>query len=114
MSFQCPICGYNRLKEPPEDFSICPCCGTEFGFDDFEVSHDQLRDRWIANGMPWFSRYTLPPINWNPVTQLSNLGQLRNSKPQTQVVRRSLHSTDIHIDVCWNGELNTKYTPSYA
>jgi hypothetical protein len=40
----CPVCGFDRLPCPPyhsesestgaPSFSLCPSCGTEFGFDD--------------------------------------------------------------------------------
>lgn len=40
MKYICPICGYDKLLEPPYDeynnpsYEICPCCGFEYGFDD--------------------------------------------------------------------------------
>ena len=61
------------MKEPPRDFSICPCCGTEFGFDDFEMTVDELRKQWMFRGMPWFSTYTMAPLGWNAYTQLAGL-----------------------------------------
>jgi transcriptional regulator with XRE-family HTH domain len=75
-NFECPICGYGALTKPPADSYICPCCGTEFGSDDFEKSRKELRAEWIGKGMPWFSRATLRPKNWNGYRQLiiANLG----------------------------------------
>lgn len=67
--FRCPVCAYPNLKSPPQDDLICPCCGTQFGYDDFTLSHTELRMRWIANGYPWFSSAT-PPAGWNAVAQL--------------------------------------------
>ena len=26
--YTCPVCGYAALKYPPEDFTICPSCGS--------------------------------------------------------------------------------------
>ena len=37
----CPVCGYDGLDEPPFNErgagsdGICPCCGFQFGLDDF-------------------------------------------------------------------------------
>jgi hypothetical protein len=72
----CPVCGYDRLTRPPADFYICPCCGTEFGNDDFETSHAELRGRWLRNHAPWFSRATPPPPYWNAYGQLRRAGLL--------------------------------------
>jgi hypothetical protein len=74
--FICPVCGYAKLKEPPYDeygcatYSICPCCGTEFGYDDSSKTHTSLREKWIALGMPWWSTYISPPDGWSPLQQL--------------------------------------------
>jgi len=71
MAFTCPVCFYPDLEEPPQDFSICPSCGTEFGFDDAGITHEQLRKQWIYQLAPWFSNYRKPPAGWNPWTQLA-------------------------------------------
>lgn len=76
MKHLCPVCGYDGLNEPPYDihgsasFEICPCCGTEFGYQDATVSHAILRQRWIDGGMHWSSDFGFPPEGWNPVEQL--------------------------------------------
>src|SRR6266496_2663826 len=28
--YLCPVCGYDQLDEPPQHYSTCPSCGTEF------------------------------------------------------------------------------------
>ena len=68
----CPVCRYPdpAMTAPPEPYYICPCCGTEFALDDEQKTHAQLRDEWIARGMPWFSTYTPPPTRWSPADQL--------------------------------------------
>lgn len=77
---RCPVCGYGALLEPPYDrhgsasFEICPCCGTEFGSDDFETGHDVLRQRWIERGMRWWSLHSPPPSGWDPAGQLRKAG----------------------------------------
>ena len=52
------------------DFQICPCCGTEFEYDDATLSHAELRSAWIRNGAEWHSRVVHPPLGWNPSMQL--------------------------------------------
>jgi predicted RNA-binding Zn-ribbon protein involved in translation (DUF1610 family) len=70
----CPVCGYDRLREPADDFLICPSCGTQFGYTDANRSHAELRDIWEHSGMVWFSRRLPQPLDWNPIKQLENLG----------------------------------------
>src|SRR2546427_2528543 len=72
----CPVCGYNRLSEPPEDWSICPCCFTQFGYDDATRSHSELRRAWIVDGARWHSTATPRPKNWSASEQLKNIGYL--------------------------------------
>ena len=78
--FQCPVCGYPDLAEPPraEDgypsYEVCPSCGFEFGFDDDSqgVSHEEYRQKWIREGCQWFSSEG-PPAGWDPQEQLRSL-----------------------------------------
>jgi hypothetical protein len=70
---KCPVCFYPAMDSPPLDYMICPCCGTEFGLDDSEMTHDDLRILWVLKQCAWFSTFTNPPINWNPITQLGLL-----------------------------------------
>jgi hypothetical protein len=71
MNYRCPVCFYPSLPLPPEDHNICLCCGTEFGFDDFDSTFDELRDRWVRDQMPWFSREFPAPVDWDPRKQLA-------------------------------------------
>lgn len=82
MKYICEVCGYPYLIEPPYDkngngsYIICPCCGFEFGYDDYpdkEKSIIDWRNNWIENGYIWFSEKKAPPINWNPQKQLINI-----------------------------------------
>src|SRR5690348_2975460 len=68
MRYRCPVCMYPALPYPPRDYHICPCCSTEFGNDDAEHSHQQLREMWIAGGANWF--FGRAPEGWNPWFQL--------------------------------------------
>jgi hypothetical protein len=70
----CPVCGYDALEFPPRDFSICACCGTEFGYDDRVLTHSDLRAEWIAKGCPWFDIDEPRPVDWNPYEQLVRAG----------------------------------------
>lgn len=72
MKYACPVCMYSDLPYPAKDYHICPCCGTEFGNDDAEFSHEQLREMWIASGAWWF--FGKPPARWNPWVQLIDGG----------------------------------------
>ena len=73
-TYMCPICGYPGLDEPPYDeygcasFDICPCCGVEYGYHDCTTPHVELRQRWIALGMPW--SHPPSPSGWDPEKQL--------------------------------------------
>lgn len=56
----------------PVDYNICPCCGTEFGLDDVEMTHAELRDQWLRQGAVWFSdELRCPQAIWNPFVQLT-------------------------------------------
>src|SRR5438067_11786556 len=70
MRYKCPVCFFPDMDSPPSDYMICPCCGTEFGLDDEDVSHAELRMEWAKRNFPWFSTYTARPLGWNPVLQL--------------------------------------------
>lgn len=78
MSYQCPVCGYSGLEEPPYNsygcasFDICPCCGTEYGYHDSKRSHLELRREWVKHKMPWTDKDVLPPLNWDPIKQLAD------------------------------------------
>ena len=70
MQYICPVCGYPKLTGPPVDFLICPCCGTEFEYDDATLTHQQLRHQWIQSGMQWHSHAVSPSPGWNAWWQL--------------------------------------------
>lgn len=97
--YTCPICGYNRLEHPARDFNICPCCYTEFGYEDHITSPAELRAEWIRNGMRWEGSNVIPaPADWSPIQQLIQAGYLHDlympTPDQTEIVvfRRGPHS----------------------
>ncbi|HEY8544598.1 MAG TPA: hypothetical protein VIL36_06110, partial [Acidimicrobiales bacterium] len=79
-----PVCGYPGLDEPAwvddaPSYEICPCCGTEFGYQDVgheaearAARHRELRQEWIELGCPWWSNRE-PPPGWDPKAQLRNV-----------------------------------------
>jgi len=62
MKYTCPVCGFDNLEYPPEDFNICSSCGTEFGYDDVNYTVPELRARWIKGGRQWWSNNDSYPI----------------------------------------------------
>jgi len=72
MHYNCPVCGFPDLEFPPQDHTICPSCGTQFGYDDVGHSHIDLRKLWIWEGAPWFLEN--PPPHWDPWMQLIRAG----------------------------------------
>lgn len=79
----CPVCGYPELAEPPYDehgypsYTICSCCGFEFGFDDTSRGYtfEQYRAEWIDAGYTYFGKPK--PDSWSE-PQMRR--QLRNAK----------------------------------
>lgn len=82
--FTCPVCFYSGMTEPPQDYNICECCGTEFGYSDEYRTHKDLRDDWLRSGAKWF--FGEPPIGWNPWRQ-------------AQVIKASLSETRYVVTV---------------
>ncbi len=74
MVYACPVCGYDKLPRPAEDYLICPSCGTEFGYTDFRTKHSELRRLWIESGARWQSHVIQPPPNWSWSEQLRLAG----------------------------------------
>jgi hypothetical protein len=81
MNYQCPICGYPSLTEPPRSarsgggsYEICRSCGFEFGVtdDDLGFSYGEWRRLWVEAGMPWRSTQPMP-TGWAPARQLATL-----------------------------------------
>lgn len=83
--YVCSVCSYQGLHAPPEDFLICPCCGTQFGYHDATRSHSQLRLLWVEKGAKWHSRAISGPPNWDARLQLNN-GLAAIELPESPVV----------------------------
>lgn len=80
----CPVCGYEGLNEPVRgeknepSFEICPSCGVEFGFDDYDSSCKILGEKWFEGGAYWQSRTIQKPKDWDGRRQYNRF--LKESK----------------------------------
>ena len=72
MKYICPVCQYDGLFEMPYDENgigsdeICPCCGFQFGCDDFPDKERQIlewRRKWLEGGCKWFSNVRKPSLD---------------------------------------------------
>ena len=75
----CKVCGYELGFAPwgennnSPSFEICPCCGAEFGYDDYTTeSIKTYRSNWIKSGAKWFDP-NMMPNNWCLQQQLHNI-----------------------------------------
>src|ERR1039458_3872664 len=75
--YLCSVCGYDRLEDPPKNFTICPSWGTEFGYDDAFASSAELRAKWLRNGAQWWSTVDPKPEHWDPRKKVD----VRSSSP---------------------------------
>lgn len=78
-SYRCRVCGlylsYQPWGEDGNDptYEICPCCGVEFGYEDYSKSSIQeYRKQWIDNGCKWFI-LSKKPTNWSFKIQSSQI-----------------------------------------
>lgn len=87
MKHICPVCGYPDLTEAiytsgkGPSYEICPSCGYEFGFSDWDsgITYEQWRAQWIGSGNEWTPGKMswsdgAPPLGWDPKKQLENIG----------------------------------------
>lgn len=106
MKYQCPVCGY-AMPYAPEDYNICPCCGTEFGNDDSLWTIQELRNKWVAAGAPWFFRTS--PLGWNPWAQLINAGYMASVVPSSFQISVTLYDSIIAVP---NSSGSAKLSPA--
>ncbi len=100
IQYTCPVCAFSRMPYAADEGNICPCCGTEFGFDDtMGITFRQLRDRWVAANTPWFSPVNSPPPLWNGVVQLI-LSEYEFTWPagRTMATRQPIHMLGTHVN----------------
>ncbi len=89
--YKCPVCNYKGLYEPAyssdklgySSNDICPCCGFQFGLDDFdfdsgdwynprEKAFEIWRKKWIEEGAEFHSRHERPK-DWDVKEQLKDI-----------------------------------------
>lgn len=78
----CPICGCDELKEPAwlgdgfgASFEICPCCGTEFGYQDCKPEGKKKQyEQWMARKYEWHFPQDKPK-DWDLDKQLKNINK---------------------------------------
>lgn len=75
----CRVCGLYIENAPwgydgmSPTYEICPCCGVEFGNDDYTIeSVKTYRTEWIKRGANWFTPKE-KPNNWNLEEQLKKI-----------------------------------------
>jgi hypothetical protein len=76
VELHCRVCGLEQSAPPwgadgtSPTFEICPCCGTEFGYEDgLPDAVTRARELWLKNGAAWFEPNARPP-DWNVDAQL--------------------------------------------
>lgn len=105
MKYTCPVCAFTGLDEPPAYFTICPSCGTEFGYQDLVKGHDELRTQWIATGAKWHSAVIVAPYQWDGMAQLKLAGFIDyspisgNAQTEIAVVEIGRHSTVLDMPI---------------
>lgn len=75
----CRICWFENdffvwgeLWESPS-FRICPCCGTEFWYEDCQLSAiKENRKKWLSSQIKWFDE-NKKPDNWDLEEQIKNI-----------------------------------------
>ena len=75
----CRVCGlfidslpWGKDGKSPT-YEICPCCGVEFGYEDYTVkSAKNYRSLWTRQGCKWFNLRE-KPSNWNLEEQMKNI-----------------------------------------
>ena len=112
--YTCPVCFFDGLRYPPADYTICPCCYTEFGLDDAEVSHEQLRRIWIDNGLPWMAANVMPPPpGWDGARQLFAAGvgyeiTTPSAEPEVAIVDLGRRQVTITVDGSFTAEVRER------
>ena len=80
--FLCRICAW-KLDEPPwgsdnriPNYEICPCCGCEFGNDNYALeSIREYRRSWLEKGAQWFLSKKRPVV-LDLEGQLDNISEI--------------------------------------
>ncbi|GAB2947739.1 hypothetical protein GCM10027048_10900 [Hymenobacter coalescens] len=75
----CRVCGLEYKYSPwgedeqTPDYTICDCCGAEFGYEDYTpISARAYRQQWLTAGAKWFTPKQRP-ANWHVDLQLKQV-----------------------------------------
>jgi hypothetical protein len=79
MDLCCRVCGW-RLERPPwgsdgrtPSFETCPCCGVEFGYQDFTpLGATRYRKLWVKAGARWAQPHKRP-TDWDLEPQMEQV-----------------------------------------
>lgn len=104
--YLCPVCGYG-MREPPENYNICPCCGTEFGVHDVNASIQDLRTAWLQGGRNWWSHSDPKPADWNPYQQLARLAEAAFAGIGVVSISSSAQYDPTSVATPWAGALKS-------
>ncbi len=82
MEISCRICGYfygypiwGEDGTTPS-YEICPCCGGEFGVDDYQVTvAREYRSRWIIEKGGAWSKPGERPKDWDFFAQIKHVAK---------------------------------------
>lgn len=83
----CRVCGLYVESSPWGDdgkcptYEICPCCGVEFGNEDYTIeSTIEYRIKWLNNGAKWFDCKD-KPLYWVLEEQLKQIPREYKQNP---------------------------------
>lgn len=75
----CRVCGYYMEDAPWGDdgqsptYEICPCCGVEFGNEDYTLeSTIEYRNKWLSEKVTFYES-KVKPQDWNFQNQMENI-----------------------------------------
>jgi hypothetical protein len=101
--------GSGPPKKSLDGWSFHISCGTEFGYDDFgvtpqDVTHRraELRRDWFQRGAVWFDPHTPRPVGWDPLEQAANAGlgfSLSSATTSTGLPRQKLGQQSGDLEV---------------
>ncbi|GAA1456588.1 hypothetical protein GCM10009619_06140 [Williamsia maris] len=77
----CRVCGFEPADPPwgldglSPTYEICPCCGVEYGNEDYtEAAASNYRDQWLANGAKWSD----PRTPSDGLSAIARLGRIKS------------------------------------
>ena len=94
--YRCRLCGCKQLEPPWEEdgesasFRMCPCCATEFGYEDNNMKAlIYNRKIWVEGGMKWFL-IDEKPIDYDPIEQMKHIPKKYKPSLDFEVKRKHI------------------------